>query len=143
MPQPEGQFGLDKDCCLGNTGAGVEETIVSEDPTFLGIDSGGGGGGGTGILVVCEDELLFNDRRSSIFGGGGGGGDENFGLLGEYGFARELSSALDCSVPLSGIPCDGGAGGSGGCSCLMDGMITFFISGEEAASLDLGEVLFE
>lgn len=143
MPQPEGHFGLVKDCCLGNTGIGVEKKIVSEDPTFLGIDSsggGGGGGGGTGILVVCEDELLFNDRRSSIFGGGG---DGNFGLLGEYGFAPELSSALGCSVTLSGIPRGGGGGGSGGCCCLMDGMITFFISGEEVASLGFGEVLFE
>ena len=37
----------------------------------------------------------------------------------------------------------GGGGGEGGTDCLMEGIITGFLSGDDAERRDLGEVLLE
>lgn len=51
------------------------------------------------------------------------------------------SGLLDCSDPNKEFA--GGGGGEGGGGCLIEGIITGFLSGDDAERRDFGEVLFE
>lgn len=78
--------------------------------------------------------MLINWSRAISSGGGGGG---NLVLLGVYD-----SGLLGCGGPNEEFG-GGGGGGGGGRDCLIEGIITGFVSGDEAERRDLGEVLLE
>lgn len=50
---------------------------------------------------------------------------------------------LGCRGPNKELAGGGGGGGVGGSDCLIDGIITGFLSGDDAESRDFGEVLLE
>lgn len=75
---------------------------------------------------------MLIDRRLAMSGDGGDA--ENLVLLGEYG-----SVLLGCNGPKEVV----GGGGEGGNDCLIDGIITGLVSGDDAEKRDFGGVLLE